>query len=351
MNTRIGNGLSFAKRIYLPRTIGALLCLLTVYAAVEPLHPSLWLMLGLWGNGLIWPHLAYFWSSRARQPYTAECRNLLVDSVFCGFWVAAMAFNTLPAVSLLAMVAMNNVAAGGKRLLGLGGVAMVAGVAVGWLLLDPGWQPIASTAQMLACLPMLTLYPLSVGWVCYRLAMTLAEHKRTLRALGRVDSLTGLLNHGAWKDVLHLRFHECRTRAARDVVAIIDIDHFKQINDTYGHSVGDSVLRKLGNDLQAQLRDNDLAGRYGGDEFCVILPNLDLHAATAVMERLRHTFAEWRHPDIEALRVSLSIGLASFRVDFDAPSSWLDEADKALYVAKNTGRDRINACAGDVLEL
>lgn len=202
--------------------------------------------------------------------------------------------------------------------------------------------------QIYACLPMLTLYPFAVGMVCYRLAIKLAEHKRTLSALSRTDSLTGLLNHGSWKDLLKLSFEQCRQNNARATLALIDIDHFKCINDTYGHIVGDSVLRQFSKQLKDNLRAEDLAGRYGGDEFCVILPDRNLEQAQDIMERLRQVFCNDLHNNDPALRVSLSIGLASYRAEFNDASLWLGEADKALYIAKNTGRNKISIAAADV---
>ena len=134
-------------------------------------------------------------------------------------------------------------------------------------------------------------------------------------------------------------------------LALIDIDHFKQINDTYGHIVGDSVLRRLSHELKENLRTEDLAGRYGGDEFCVILPNRSLAQAREIMERLRQVFGNYQHADDPELRVcvSLSIGLAACRPEYQNASSWLNEADKALYIAKNTGRNKVSIGAADTL--
>jgi diguanylate cyclase len=174
------------------------------------------------------------------------------------------------------------------------------------------------------------------------LAIKLSEHKRTLSALSRADSLTGLLNHGAWKDLLQLKFRECSQRHEQAVIALIDIDHFKTINDTYGHLIGDSVLRQLSVELKCNLRESDLAGRYGGDEFCVILPNMPLNQAVDVMERLRSVLQDYRHGEVPGLRVSLSIGLAAYQPSFTDATAWLDDADKALYTAKNTGRNKVS---------
>ncbi|QKZ06445.1 diguanylate cyclase [Pseudomonas eucalypticola] len=351
MENGTGKGLSFAKRIYGPRVLGTALCLVSVVAGLYPLSPPAWLLGLLAFNGLVWPHIAYRLARRAAEPFQAERRNLLCDSLFCGFWVAVLHFNPLPTVTLLSMVTMNNVAGGGWRLFRHGLGAQLLGMLTAVTLFGLGWAPQSTPAQVWACLPMLILYPLAVGWVCYRLAIQLSEHKRTLSALSRTDSLTGLLNHGAWKDALNRKFRKCQHERSQAVLALIDIDRFKEINDTFGHMIGDEVLRYLSVQLRRNLRDTDLAGRYGGDEFCVILPGLSMAQACDVMERLRRVFGDYHHPHAHAMRVSLSIGLAACRLEMDDAGTWLGEADKALYVAKNTGRNRVSICVADNLLL
>src|SRR5471030_786387 len=316
MENHRGKGLSFARRIYMPRIIGLGIGSISVGAALYPLNLPGWVWAFLLFNGTLWPHLAYQLSTRAAFPYRAERRNLLYDSLFGGFWTATFQFNPLIAVTILSMMTMNNVAAGGLKLFLLGALAHVTGVMISWLLFGVAFTPSATQLQVWACLPMLTLYPMALGMVCYRLAIKLSEHKRALSALSRTDSLTGLLNHGSWKDLLHLKFHKCHQQHVHATIALIDIDHFKQINDSYGHIIGDQVLRQLSLELRRNLRGNDLAGRYGGDEFCVILPNMPLEQAAHVMERMREVFNNYRNPEIPELRVSLSIGLASFQPAF-----------------------------------
>ncbi len=349
MDNQRGKGLSFARRIYAPRTFGLSIGCLSVSAAMYPLNMPAWVWALLLACGFIWPHLAYQRSSRSSYPYRAERHNLLMDSVFGGFWAATIQFNPLPSVTILSMMIMNNVAVGGPKMLARGTAAQAVGVALSWLLFGVGFNPDTTPIQIYACLPMLTLYPLAIGMVSYRLAITLAEHKRALSDLSRTDSLTGLLNHGSWKDLLQLSFQKCQRTHSNATLALIDIDHFKRINDSYGHIVGDSVLRQLGTALQENLRAEDLAGRYGGDEFCVILPNRSLLQAQEIMERLRHVCCSYSYPDEPNLQVSLSIGLAFCRPEFVDASMWLNEADKALYIAKNTGRDKISIGAADLL--
>lgn len=342
MENRQGKGLSFAKRIYRPRIIGLGIGSISVAAALYPLPMPGWVWALLLFNGFAWAHVAYQLSTRARFPYQAEERNLMYDSFFGGFWAAATQFTPLTAVTILSMMAMNNVAAGGKRLFLRGLLAQAVGIGAAWLLFGMQFNAEVSLIHVYACLPMLTLYPMAIGMVCYQLAIKLSQHKRALSALSRTDSLTGLLNHGSWKDLLHIKFHKCQQQQSHATIALIDIDHFKLINDTHGHIVGDAVLRQLSLELRRNLRENDLAGRYGGDEFCVILPQMPLEEAAQVMERMRETFSNYRNPQIPELRVSLSIGLADFQPFFSDAAMWLNTADRALYAAKDTGRNRVN---------
>ena len=227
-----------------------------------------------------------------------------------------------------------------------GWVAQALGVGVSLLIFTPAFISMTTQAQLYACLPILMLYPLALGWICYRQAVSLAGHKRELLALSRTDSLSGLLNHGAWKDHLDIEFQRCHREPLGAVIALIDIDHFKVINDTYGHVTGDIVLRQLSKVLRQNLRATDLAGRYGGDEFCVILPGVPLNRATEVMDALRDRFNALAYAEDPTLRASLSIGLAPYQPGHADATSWLNDADQALYEAKSSGRNRVSAVQG-----
>ncbi|MBK5553370.1 diguanylate cyclase [Pseudomonas sp. TH03] len=340
-----GKGLSLARRLYTSRTLGLALGLLCVSVAMYPLNPAPWVWVVMLLNGVLWPHLAYQWARRATIPYHAEHRNLLVDAFLGGFWVVAMQFNPLPSATTISMMAMNNVAIGGLRFLLAGSVAQVLGIGVGFLIFTPAFIPQTSPLQLYACLPLMCLYPLALGWICFRQAHVLGRQKRELLALSRTDSLTGLLNHGTWKDQLDVEFQRCQRQNQGGAIALIDIDHFKTINDTYGHVAGDIVLRQLSKMLKQNLRAADVAGRYGGDEFCVILPDLALNSAAATMDALRDRFATLGYEQNPALKVSLSIGLAAFNPTHTDATLWLNDADEALYEAKTTGRNRVICCS------
>ncbi|KPA98019.1 diguanylate cyclase [Pseudomonas asplenii] len=350
MEIHRGKGQSFARRIYLPRMIGVGVGCFSIIAALAPLPMPSWIWALLAFNAVIWPHVAYRIARHAHYPYRAERRNILIDSLMGGFWAATIQFNPLVTVNMLALMTMHNVAAGGPRLMLRGLLAQLLGILVSWLIFTPAFNGVTTQIQIYACLPVLILYPVVIGMGSFQVAIKLADHKRALSALSRTDSLTGLLNHGSWKDLLQIKFHKCRQTHCQAAIALIDIDHFKTINDSYGHLIGDSVLRQLSRDLKANLREHDLAGRYGGDEFCVILPGLSLEQASEIMERLRQVFSNLRSEEIPELRVTLSIGLAPFRASFKDAGAWLNEADKALYIAKNTGRNKVNSTDGENTE-
>jgi len=312
-----------------------------------PLDPPAWVWAVMLFNGLVWPHLAYQWARRAKVPYHAEHRNLLIDAFLGGFWVAAMHFNPLPSATTISMMAMNNVAIGGLRFLLAGAAAQLLGVGVGLVVFAPAFVPMTTSAQLFACLPLLMLYPLALGWICFRQAYTLGLHKRELLALSRTDSLTGLLNHGAWKDQLEVEFQRCKRQQSGAAIALIDIDHFKAINDTYGHVAGDIVLRQLSKMLKQNLRMADRLARYGSDEFCVILPDLPMFNAVQAMEALLERFSLLVYEQNPALKVSLSIGLAALDPAQGDATRWLDDADQALYEAKAGGRNRVICCSDD----
>ncbi|TFY84590.1 diguanylate cyclase [Pseudomonas nabeulensis] len=344
-----GKGLSLASRLYKSRTLGLTLGFVCVVFGMYPLHPPTWVWVWMLINAFVWPHLAFQASRHGINSLRSERRNLLFDSFCGGFWVGAMHFNPLPSVTTLSMMTMNNVAIGGPRFMLLGWAAQGLGIGVSLLVFAPAFIAVTTQAQLYACLPILMLYPLALGWICYRQAVTLARHKRELLALSRTDSLSGLLNHGAWKDHLEIEFQRCRRGPAGAAIALIDIDHFKIINDTYGHVTGDIVLRQLSKVLRQNLRTTDLAGRYGGDEFCVILPDMPLNRATEVMDALRDRFNALAYVQDPTLRVSLSIGLAPYQPAHADATSWLNDADQALYEAKSSGRNRVSSVQGSWL--
>ncbi len=163
-----------------------------------------------------------------------------------------------------------------------------------------------------------------------------------LQAAARTDPKTGLLNAAAWQreaDTEIVRAHRTGEMLA---LLIVDIDHFKRVNDTYGHLVGDQVLIGVAATLRSQLRDYDVVGRFGGEEFVVLLPRADLAEARRVAERLRSRVGRMAVPADDAMiTVTISLGVAIMNVHGHDLIELLAAADLALYRAKELGRDRV----------
>jgi diguanylate cyclase (GGDEF)-like protein len=169
---------------------------------------------------------------------------------------------------------------------------------------------------------------------------TKIERFRETQRSSRLDGLTGLLNHTAAKSRLKVMTSQI-PEGGTMTVAMIDIDHFKSINDTYGHPVGDQVIRGLAWLLKARLRAIDLIGRYGGEEFLIALPDVNPEQARSVIDRIRVDFAALPHAHAGgALFVTCSAGVASFP-HYDTAASLTEAADKALLQAKRLGRNRV----------
>ena len=164
----------------------------------------------------------------------------------------------------------------------------------------------------------------------------------SLAAAARTDAKTGLLNAGAWQREAAVEV----TRAAAQTplaVAIADIDHFKAVNDTHGHLAGDAVLAAVSAAMRDLLRDCDLCGRFGGEEFALLLPRTTAAQALEITERIRQGISQLAIPrdGTAAIRVTISIGIAVPSQARRTLDDLLAAADHALYQAKSSGRDRV----------
>ncbi|EYC49866.1 diguanylate cyclase [Hylemonella gracilis str. Niagara R] len=159
--------------------------------------------------------------------------------------------------------------------------------------------------------------------------------------LAITDPLTGLFNRRHVFEQLGALFQQARSLRYPLTLAAIDLDHFKQINDNHGHSVGDQVLTHFARKLEARRRPQDLVGRIGGEEFLMALPNTTVQGTRQVLTRLRQDLSDSRPvPDHPQLRLSFSSGLAQIKAQDTDASALYQRADRALYGAKNAGRAR-----------
>lgn len=175
-----------------------------------------------------------------------------------------------------------------------------------------------------------------------------AARARNLKARMVRDSLTGLYNH---THILQL-LEDCSFRSRREgkplCFAMLDIDHFKRVNDSHGHPMGDRVIKSLALFLKQRLRKTDFIGRYGGEEFAIVMPDTDIQSAHGVLDDIRHRFAEIHYPAQPAdLFCTFSAGVVALGAHDDS-LSLASQADTALYCAKHAGRNRVHSVLVDV---
>jgi diguanylate cyclase (GGDEF)-like protein len=163
-----------------------------------------------------------------------------------------------------------------------------------------------------------------------------------------IDALTGLGNRRTFDQRIAADVARAMRHNQALSLLMVDLDHFKEINDRYGHTTGDTVLSAVGVMLQDSLRVADIACRYGGDEFAVILPETTKTEAWLVAEKLRIGLQELSIVSSQGQQISVraSLGVASFGPEHDSPLHLLEAADAALYRAKHGGRDRVELAAG-----
>lgn len=370
MSGNMAKGRTFVKRLYLPRIIGlglGFFCVASVFYQRET--PAL-MWLGLAANGFLWPHIAYYVAKYSRNPYKAEMRNLLVDSFFGGLWVPLMSFNILPSVIIIIMMSMDNVSAGGFRLFLKGTAAQLLGGFVALLLVGLHIQAASNMLTVLACMPMLAVYPLSIGIITYRLAIKLSHQKMDMakidlelkeantnlsaayeglreseqryRELSIIDDLTKLYNCRHFFDQLRTEIERADRYEQPLTLLLLDLDNFKEYNDTYGHVEGNHVLSRLGQIVKTCLRQTDSAYRYGGEEFTVILPMTTSTDGTVTAERIRTEFKKEVFPPTadKFVHMTMSIGIAEHKPQ-ENMETFVSRVDRLMYQAKKCGKDRV----------
>ncbi|WP_333606470.1 diguanylate cyclase [Arsukibacterium sp.] len=174
-----------------------------------------------------------------------------------------------------------------------------------------------------------------------KLKQLVAEQTAELQQLARQDVLTGMANRRAFDEALQLEFNRAQRSGSTLCLALLDIDHFKRVNDQWSHTIGDEVLKRVALQFKLHSRNIDHLARWGGEEFVMLMPNTDLTAASEVCERLRLIIQHTDCEDIaQGLQLTISIGLAA-NVGMQDSEQLLQQADKALYQAKHTGRNRL----------
>jgi diguanylate cyclase len=173
-----------------------------------------------------------------------------------------------------------------------------------------------------------------------RLGMESLNHQ--LEKVSRVDGLTGLYNRHFWEEQFVMEYKRDKRSENPSALIMLDIDNFKVVNDTYGHPAGDEVIKILAEIIKKTTRETDISGRYGGEEFAIILPDTPVANVEFVAERIRRLVEKCTvvYDEID-IKFTISMGIAGFKLTHKDSTQWLDTADKALYQAKESGKNRV----------
>jgi diguanylate cyclase len=333
-------------------------------------QPIPWLLLGM--AFLVYPHVQFLRARKASDPVATETRNLLVDSVLLGMTAAGMGFPAWITFSGAMGTLSNNAANRGWSGVIQALLALVLGMAL-WLPIGGlRWAPGTDTLTSSFCMLGLGWYLLAMNNMGFERNRQLSKMRQQLQEretqllsankdlqckLFEIDALqtrlseqanrdplTGLYNRRYLGNTLDRELARCQRDGLPLSIILLDIDHFKKVNDSYGHPAGDQVLVHLGHLLMEAARSSDVACRYGGEEFLLLLPTMPLDAAMERAEDLRvHfskavvTFGEHR------IQATISLGVAVFPEHARSAEDLIRSADAALYQAKNSGRNQVRA--------
>ncbi|MDD3354012.1 sensor domain-containing diguanylate cyclase [Zoogloea sp.] len=334
-----------------------------------PARSGVWWLLTL--VLVVYPHLQYRRARRAMDPHGVEMANLRLDSVLLGAALAALGFPLWITFSAFLGTLSNNTANKGWKGVVETLLAFPAGAAVGGWLWGFQLSPPENMAVVVFCMTGLTGYLVVLGHVGYTRIRQLRRTRETLRLRERDllaaneelerrfheiddlheqlreqanrDPLTGLYNRRYLDSTLERELARCKRDGHSLSVLLIDIDHFKRINDTYGHPAGDEILIRLAHLMGGMARSGDVVCRYGGEEFLLLMPAMPLEAALERAESLRQAFGGLEVPFGDfRLQASLSIGVAAYPGHGTSAESLIHHADDALYRAKRAGRNRVD---------
>ncbi len=296
------------------------------------------------GDSVIYEYMAclYFGLTHVYYGYTVGLMSLpvgvvlvgapVVGFIFVHHWAVATAFIS----SLLLLFGLSAITA-------LGWIPY-APIATSVHLADGQMDPLWALAYIVFAIPHL----LFIFSLAFYVLQRWRAREEAANHLSRTDSLTGLSNRRHVLELLELEKSRCELAEMPLSVIMVDLDHFKSINDRWGHDIGDRVLTAAAHALRDSVREYDHVGRYGGEEFLVVLPGLDTTQSRSLAERIRQTIASvrLRLPTGERISLSASLGMSCYDVaEMVTVNDLVKQADVALYQAKHQGRDRLVVAA------
>jgi len=318
----------------------------------------------------VYPHLMQWHTRRCAQPEKAELDNLIVDAVVSGAWAAGLGFPLWISVALFLATLLNHTIMRGLSGILICPLALLSGALASTTVIAFRLSTDTDGLVTLSSIIGLAIYLSLMGVEFFTYIRRLqdvqgavASQKRILedanaalheqiskihdlqeklREQANRDSLTGLFNRRYLEGTLEREMARCKREGTPITMLLLDIDHFKLINDTYGHQAGDEVLRVFGRLLQESARTEDIVCRYGGEEFLLVLPKMPLDIARERGEQLLKLFdgTTISFGDLR-IHVTTSIGIAGAPLHSESAEGLIRCADEALYLAKHRGRNQV----------
>ncbi|BBR58886.1 diguanylate cyclase AdrA [Klebsiella sp. WP7-S18-CRE-02] len=336
-------GARFVRRMYLMRMLGTFLCFLPILSVLSEHHRPVYLQVLLAINAFIWPTVAYLRAIRAPIPRLVEQQNLLLDAGVGGFWIAMMSLNPLPSVTIATILLTDRLSAGGVTLMRKAAFMLVSCFALSWVLTGMPFIGYVSQRTMLATLPLISLYVLALSLLTDGIAVRLRLKSQELERIAMLDPLLDIANRRLLEQRIAWELVRLQQHCGHSLLMFIDLDNFKEINDRYGHKVGDVMLKTVSQILQMATRATDTPARLGGDEFVILLPDTSLEEGRSIAQRIMDATSPVTERPDHSQTLTLSIGIAEALPEMLEVSDWLQAADNALYEAKRRGKNQIFA--------
>ena len=337
-------------RSLLPYTVAAVVIIHSWRLQLLPAMTAQWLLAGCLATfALMFTLVRSGWSNRFEDPVLTYPHALITILLTLTAYatVGAQRADTLILVAQTIVLAMFRLRPSQVLSLGVLATALLAGCILSLSLLHPaqyssasGWTHFVVAGSTLLLLSLVGKWISDIRVRIGRQARELEEAVRTVQQMATTDMLTGALNRRMLTELAEAEMRLSERSGAPVCVALIDVDHFKRINDQHGHGVGDAVLKALAQTAQTQLRQVDKFGRWGGEEFLLMLPRILERDALAAVERLRQVVESQHYNEVPGLRVTFSAGVAQYRHG-ETLEQLIERADEALYTAKHTGRNQV----------
>lgn len=330
----------YVKRIFVMRQMGTFLCFISFAAVFSYLQYSIFLYIILAINAFIWPVFAYYYAKRAHDMVKVTNITLVVDAAFGGIWVAVMQMSPMPSLIIIAILISDRYIAGGAKILKRSIIALLSGFFIVWTILGFKVNLQFNAFMVWASIPLATIYMLSLSVVTRNLSAQLIKKNREFERIALTDPSLDIPNRRLFEQRLQATFMQAQRNNTPAHLMLLDVDHFKSINDTFGHEMGDYFLSEISTVLRRLIGPKDTPARFGGDELAVIVVDLSNDEILQLAEAIREATRKIRIKSDQQFEITISIGIASVE-NMNTVSEWFSLADRALYAVKRQGRDGV----------